>query len=53
MARRLTRYFIGGEGKTELLGVTLNERNADPARLLRAMRDGDRGTAGVSLFPRP
>ena len=43
-------YFIGGEGKTELLGVNLNQRNADPARLLGAMRDKTAGLAGFRYF---
>ena len=43
-------YFIGGEGKTELLGVTLNQRNADPARLLTAMRDKTAGLSGFRYF---
>ena len=43
-------YFIGGEGKTELLGVTLNQRNADPARLLGVMRDKTGGMAGFRYF---
>ena len=43
-------YFIGGEGKTDLLGVTLTQRNADPARLLAAMRDATAGLAGFRYF---
>ena len=43
-------YFIGGEGKTELLGVTLNQRNGDPGRLLTAMRDKTAGLAGFRYF---
>ncbi len=43
-------YFIGGEGKTELFGVSLNQRNADPARLLRAMREGTEGLSGFRYF---
>jgi LPS sulfotransferase NodH len=31
-------FFIGTEGKEEMLGVTLDERSADPIRLLSAMR---------------
>ncbi len=43
-------YFIGGEGKTELLGVTLSERNSDPAQLLKAMRDKTPGMSGFRYF---
>lgn len=43
-------YFIGGEGKTELLGVTLNQRNNDPARLLRVMREQTGAMAGFRYF---
>ena len=43
-------YFIGGEGKTELLGVDLAQRNADPARLLKAMRDKTEGLSGFRYF---
>ena len=43
-------YFIGGEGKTELLGVTLNQRNNDPARLLRVMREQIGAMAGFRYF---
>jgi hypothetical protein len=43
-------YFIGGEGKTELLGVTLGQRNSDPATLLKAMRDKTPGLSGFRYF---
>jgi hypothetical protein len=43
-------YFLGGEGKSELLGVTLQDRNADPARLLRALRDQTPGLSGFRYF---
>ncbi len=43
-------YFIGGEGKNELLGCTLQDRNADPARMLRVMRDKTEGLAGFRYF---
>jgi LPS sulfotransferase NodH len=43
-------YFIGGEGKTELFGVTLNQRNNDPDRLLKAMRAGTVGLSGFRYF---
>jgi LPS sulfotransferase NodH len=43
-------YFMGGEGKEELLGVTLNQRSSDPARLLRAMREKTAGMSGFRYF---
>ena len=43
-------YFIGGEGKTDLLGVNLDQRNAEPARLLAAMRDKTAGMSGFRYF---
>jgi LPS sulfotransferase NodH len=43
-------YFIGGEDKEELLGVTLAERGANPARLIKAMRDGTPGLSGFRYF---
>ncbi len=43
-------YFLGGEGKTELLGVTLDQRNADPSRLLRVMREKTPGLPGFRYF---
>lgn len=43
-------YFIGGEGKQELLGVSLDQRNADPRSLLRAMVAGTEGISGFRYF---
>ena len=43
-------FFIGGEGKTELFGVTLNQRNSGPAHLLAAMRDRTQGLSGFRYF---
>ena len=43
-------YFIGGEGKTEAFGVTLNQRNADPGRLLKAMRVETTELSGFRYF---
>ena len=43
-------YFIGGEGKQEYLGVDIAARNADPARLLAALRDQTPGMAGFRYF---
>jgi LPS sulfotransferase NodH len=31
-------YFMGGENKQEMLGVTIQQRNDDPRNLLKAMR---------------
>ncbi len=43
-------YLLGGEGKTELLGVTLEGRNADPVSLLRAMQERTPGLSGFRYF---
>ncbi len=43
-------YLIGGENKTELLGITLDQRNADPQALLRAMRQKTDGLGGFRYF---
>lgn len=43
-------YFIGGENKQEMLGVDIETRNADPARLLRAMRSQTEGMSGFRYF---
>lgn len=43
-------FFIGGEGKSELFGVTLAQRNSDPERLLKAMRDNTPGLSGFRYF---
>lgn len=43
-------YFMGGEGKTELFGLTLQDRNAEPARMLREMRDKTEGISGFRYF---
>jgi hypothetical protein len=42
--------FMGGEGRVELLGVTLDQRNADPAGFLRMIRDKTDGLAGFRFF---
>ena len=42
-------YFLGGDGKTELLGVTMESRNANPAQLLRVMRERLRGSADFAI----
>ncbi|MEM0946971.1 MAG: nodulation protein NodH [Pseudomonadota bacterium] len=44
------RSFIGGPGKSELLGVTLKERDGDPQTLLAALRAGTDGLPGFRLF---
>ena len=43
-------YFLGGDGKSELLSVTLEQRNANPAMLLRVMRDKTEGIGGFRYF---
>ena len=43
-------YFIGGEGKQEMLGVDIVTRDADPNALLRAMRDKTPGLPGFRYF---
>lgn len=43
-------YFIGGEGKQELFGITLAGREADPAGFLRAMRAQTEGLPGFRYF---
>lgn len=43
-------YFLGGDGKTELLGVTMESRNANPAQLLRVMREKTAGIGGFRYF---
>lgn len=42
--------FIGTQGKMAAFGMTLAEREADPLRLLRAMREGTEGLAGFRYF---
>lgn len=43
-------YFMGGEGKQEMLGVTIEARNQDPRALLRAMRAQTEGLSGFRYF---
>ena len=43
-------YFIGGEGKQELLGVTIEQRGADPRSLLQAMKAQTPGLSGFRYF---
>lgn len=43
-------FFIGGEGKSELFGVTLPQRNAEPVRLLKAMSEQTAGLSGFRYF---
>lgn len=43
-------YFIGGEGKDEAFGVTMDQRGADPGVLLAAMRAQTKGLAGFRYF---
>lgn len=43
-------YFIGGEGKQEMLGVTIAQRGDDPRHLLQAMRSQTAGMSGFRYF---
>ena len=43
-------FFIGGENKTDLLGVSMVARNADPATLLGAMKAQTEGLPGFRYF---
>ncbi|MFT7057803.1 MAG: hypothetical protein ACJASV_000303 [Pseudorhodobacter sp.] len=43
-------HFIGKLNQEELFGVTLPQREADPKRLLRAMRENTDGIAGFRYF---
>ena len=43
-------FFMGGENKTELLGVGILQRNADPASFLKAMRQKTEGLPGFRYF---
>ena len=43
-------FFMGGENKTELLGVGILQRNADPASFLKAMRQQTEGLSGFRYF---
>ncbi len=43
-------HFIGKLNQTELFGVSLAVRDADPARMLSALRDHTQGLAGFRYF---
>jgi LPS sulfotransferase NodH len=43
-------FFIGGEGKQEMLGVDMAAREANPARFLRVMREQTPGLSGFRYF---
>jgi hypothetical protein len=43
-------FFIGGEGRQEYLGLSLEDRQADPKSLLRAMRAATPGLSGFRYF---
>ncbi|TDL78189.1 nodulation protein NodH [Palleronia sediminis] len=43
-------HFMGGAGKTEMLGMDLAAREADPGALLDRIRDRTDGLAGFRLF---
>ena len=43
-------HFIGKKDQTELLGITLQEREVDPKPLLQRLRDTTEGLAGFRFF---
>ena len=43
-------YFIGQKDKTEFLGFSLTDREADPMALVRAMRQTTEGISGFRYF---
>ncbi|MBK5932917.1 sulfotransferase domain-containing protein [Rhodovulum imhoffii] len=43
-------HFMGQKDKTELLGITLEERDRNPHSLLKAMRDKTDGLPGFRFF---
>lgn len=43
-------HFVGHAGKTVMAGVTKDERDADPRRLIDAVRRETRGLAGFRFF---
>jgi len=43
-------HFIGYPNRTEILGVTQSEREADPARLIGRIRDESDGLGGFRFF---
>lgn len=43
-------HFIGYPNRTELLGLTQAERDADPARLIAAIRERSQGIGGFRFF---
>lgn len=49
MGEAFNPFFIGGENKQEMLGVTMDQRGADPESLLRAMRSQP-GISGFRYF---
>ena len=42
--------FMGGEGKVELLGVSIDQRNQDPAGFVQTIRAKTEGLAGFRFF---
>ncbi|PZX19015.1 hypothetical protein LX81_00709 [Palleronia aestuarii] len=44
-------HFVGSAGRKQLAGVTLAEREADPARLLDALAGASDGIPGFRFFP--
>lgn len=43
-------HFMGKKDQTELLGITIEEREADPIQLLHRMRDVTDGLSGFRFF---
>jgi hypothetical protein len=43
-------FFIGGEGKQEMLGIDMAAREANPGRFLRVMREQTPGLSGFRYF---
>lgn len=43
-------FFIGGEGKQEYLGLSLDDRRADPKSLLRVLQAATPGLSGFRYF---
>lgn len=44
------RYILGRKDQTELFGITMEERDRDPARLLRRLREETDGLPGFRFF---
>jgi hypothetical protein len=44
------RYILGKKDRTELLGITMDERDRDPRPLLRKLREETEGLPGFRFF---